>query len=304
MTKLSSENTAVAESSQTGQLQEPLQMKTVARLILTAFGVFLCVALAGCGANKGQIGGQVVKIRLPQNTIAVDVGTTFVLEAIPGPTGQTSGWQYQWQQIIDETTNRELITTNIPDATKDQLILTNVQPKDADLYRCLIYKSGIRGETNYTSVFSLQVSGVPINVRQYTNGHVPYDLVMSEGTAVAGSFQPGNGSGDDTSCCGTYQDGMVFKNPTTGNWWLPPADSVSHSASITDQTTGVDYSTTSVYMRVLDETFTTVQCMKLPGFFKFYSSPTNAYMICLIFPGRILPHTGQQFNFTINWFTN
>jgi hypothetical protein len=192
-----------------------------------------------------------------------------------------------------------LIATNIPDATKDQLILTNVQPKDADLYRCLIYKSGFRGETNSTTVFSLQVSGVPISGLQYTNGRVPYELVMSEGTAVAGSFQPGNGSGT-ASCCKRYQDGMVFKNPTTGNWWLPPAGSHSHWASITDHTTGIDYSTTPVYMRVSDDTSTQLQCVRLPGPVQFYSTPNNAYLICLIFQGP-LPRTGQQFYFTINW---
>lgn len=242
----------------------------------------VCLWLCGCACplcTKGNQGGE---IRLYPDTIAVNHDSTVVLEAAPNPFEPCRPVHYQWQRIMGEADDGSFKVEDIRGATTDKLVLRRVQSEDARLYRCAIYTTDELPDTNYTALFSLQVSGVP---------------AMAVLTVVSGSFKPGNGGG--TSCY-KYKDGIVFKNPTTGNWWLAPTSSQPGMATIADHSI-IDYQKYPAFIQVINGKGKTCLCTNLPNqSLQFQSQPGEGYLIGLCFTSP-LPQTGQQFSFQITW---
>jgi hypothetical protein len=243
--------------------------------------MLLCVALPGCATKE-----SVRKISLYPDTIGASVGQTVVLKAKANLLGEEKDWLYQWQYITGQTEEGNLIVRDIPEARCSKLV-RKASLDDTQLYRCMIYHGGKLPETNYTAVLSLHVSRRSI-------------MLSSVITTVSGSFKPGNGSGNSTLCKCSYKDGLVFQSPT-GNWWLPPA-TASSNATITDNTTGINYANTPVFLQVSNENGP-LRCWKLTSPQSSMQFPVNVdsgYMLCLYFAGP-LPPAGAKFSFAIKW---
>jgi hypothetical protein len=255
---------------------------TMTRLIFVALSLMLAMAGTGCCTHQTHV----PKVVLYGDPIGLSAGASVVLKAKPDLSGKKDDWKYQWQQVIDLSDEGELIVSNVPDGNTSQLILKDLKLSNTGLYRCLIYKEGKFGETNHTTMYSLQVS---------TSSST---MANSVSTIVSGTFQPGNGGGSCT-CCKSYRDGIIFKC-NNSNWWIEPGSAGTGTATITDQSTGVNYATTPVFLEIVDENFNTLLCQKLPGMLQFHATRGGGYMICLHFTNP-LPPTGHKFQFTINW---
>lgn len=262
------------------------QVSRGARAVSTLLGcALLCAVLPGCACKK-----PAGKAWLYPETIGVATGQKFALQADNNPFSRAGNWLYQWQYIIDQTTNGDWITTDIPEATCSKFI-KKADLDDTKLYRCMIYRPGKFPQTNYTAILSLQVSQRSI-------------MLAGVNTTVSGAFKPGAvPTGSNRKCACSYKDGIVFATPDNSNWWLPQGNNPT-SATITDSTTGIDYSKVPVYLLVSDDSFTDLKCWRLTSpqaLMQFPVDPAAGYMFRLFFPGPQLPSAGAKFVFTVKW---
>jgi hypothetical protein len=277
MTKQTSNKTGTVISTSATQGKIIRYRQRFGGIFLTVLSIGCLGALIGCGP-KPQTG----IVYLYPDTIGAENGQAVVLKAQASPFREESDWQYQWQ-IITGGEGAEVLATNIPEQHSDELTFKNVGLGNAKLYRCMIFRTGIFPETNYTTVFSLTVSG---------------GLAADVGTPVSGCFKPGTFSPNSDSCCGRYVDGIRFPSPA-GIWWLPKAG--NKTMVITDTSNYTNYGKTPAILEVMDSTYTNRWCTNLPNTLQAFPVTTNrGYQVMILFTSN-KPPTGQQFSLKVNW---
>jgi hypothetical protein len=260
------------------------QMKNTWTIILANLGVTLLLAALGGCTPKEDTG----KIQLYQDPIGAYIGQKVVLQAQNNPFDVQNHWQYQWQYVIGET-NGTNITADITNASNENLVLENLSINDAKLYQCMMYKTGEFGETNYTAITSLHVSG-----RSVVTNKAIFQAIV---TPVSGSFKPGFGTGTAPGCNCKYVDGIRFLSPA-GTWWNPP--SASTRGVITVTTPNFNYAKTPVVFEVEESSLTKNWCTNLPNLLTFQISTGKEYQFLMYFTSE-KPATGQQLTFEISW---
>ena len=166
--------------------------------VLTAS--FLMLALGGCCVLTPPL----AKIHFYPDAISIKQGQTIALEAHRSAFDQSDDWNYQWQTVLGDD------GTDIPDANRKELVLKNVAPADGKLYRCVFYRPGEFGETNYTATEGLHV--------------IAFALIQSLGTPidVSGPFQPGKANPcPKGSCCAGCTNFMQLVSTENSIWWVP-----------------------------------------------------------------------------------
>ena len=223
--------------------------------------------------NTRSINQEVKIFSLPEDTVARTNGTaSFTVVPEPAELARLPHLQFQWQKN----------GTNILNATRASLIITNVQISDVGFYTCMLRKTKTAASIIIRGADS-DAPGARLFVYSGTN------------TSVTGPYQPSGGS---RSCIGSYLGYVTFKVPgTQSTWFSRPAGMTS--GTITD-TTGLGGSYSSK-VEVVESYSLWSTCAVQTVSFPAQAYPPYKYQFTTCVTSGA-PPSGTPLSLDIQWF--